>query len=223
MIQNPLPKLKSLEKQKKKGGKKTVKTMACPSMSLDLNPVQHLFGGILKRSNKNTSIKAELEIYLKKGRMRPVFKIVHLSIYLFLNLSWSKYFTGHVPQRCTYFWFILYICASSACGETCIISLYLPKIIRVVIVVFSFFLSFFVLWAHCLAKSLWGSLNRLPFPSGKSIQVTDTESWLQSQWPLKSWKCLLIFSIWLSLMCQTVIQQSPVLLLLVTQLPKEEE
>lgn len=88
MIQNPLPKLKSLEKKKKKGKKKPpVKTMACPSMSLDLNPVQHLFRGILKRSNKNTSIKAELEIYLKKGRMRPVFKIVHLSIYLFLNLS----------------------------------------------------------------------------------------------------------------------------------------
>lgn len=65
--------------------------MACPSMSLDLNPVQHLFRGILKRSNKNTSIKAELEIYLKKGRMRPVFKIVYLSIYLFLNLKiWNE-------------------------------------------------------------------------------------------------------------------------------------
>lgn len=79
--------MKVSREEKEERGEKTVKTMACPSMSLDLNPVQHLFGGILKRSNKNTSIKAELEMYLKKGRMRPVFKIVHLSIYLFLNLS----------------------------------------------------------------------------------------------------------------------------------------
>jgi len=28
---------------------------------------------------------------------------------------------------------------------------------------------------HCLAKSLWGTLNRLCFPSGESIQVTNTE------------------------------------------------
>lgn len=55
-----------------------------------------------------------------------------------------------------------------------------------------------VLWTHCLAKSLWGSLNRLCFPSGESIQVTDTESWLQSKWPLKSWKCLLIWHLTIS-------------------------
>lgn len=55
-----------------------------------------------------------------------------------------------------------------------------------------------VLWTHCLAKSLWGSLNRLHFPSGKTIQVTDTESWLQSKWPLKSWKCLLIWHLMIS-------------------------
>lgn len=55
-----------------------------------------------------------------------------------------------------------------------------------------------VLWTHCLAKSLWGSLNRLCFPSGESIQVTDTESWLHSEWPLKSWKCLLIWHLTIS-------------------------
>lgn len=55
-----------------------------------------------------------------------------------------------------------------------------------------------VLWTHCLAKSLWGSLNRLCFPSGESIQVTDTESWLQSKWPLKSWKCFLTWHLTIS-------------------------
>lgn len=64
-----------------------------------------------------------------------------------------------------------------------------PKHIRLVIVIF----FFSVLWTHCLAKSLWGSLNRLCFPSGESIQVTDTESWLESKWPLQSWKYRLIW------------------------------
>lgn len=55
-----------------------------------------------------------------------------------------------------------------------------------------------VLWTHCLAKSLWGSLSRLCFPSGESIQVTDTESWPQSKWPLKSWKCFLTWHLTIS-------------------------
>lgn len=69
-----------------------------------------------------------------------------------------------------------------------------PKHIRLVIVIF----FFSVLWTHCLAKSLWGSLNRLCFPSGESIQVTDTESWLQSKWPLKSGKCVPIWHLTIS-------------------------
>lgn len=74
--------------------------------------------------------------------------------------------------------------------------------IRLVIVIFILHVCVYVCvrvpWTQCLAKSLWGSLNRLCFPSGESIQVTDTESWLQSKWPLKSWKCLLIWHLTIS-------------------------
>lgn len=55
-----------------------------------------------------------------------------------------------------------------------------------------------VLWTHSLAKSLWGSLNRLCFPSGESIQVTDTKSRLYSKWPWKSWKSFLIWHLTIS-------------------------
>lgn len=79
-------------------------------------------------------------------------------------------------------------------GETCIFSQYLANAYQTC----HCNLFFFVLWTHCLAKSLWGSLNRLCFPSGESIQVTDTEGWPQSKWPLTSWKCLLIWRLTIS-------------------------
>lgn len=81
------------------------------------------------------------------------------------------------------------VSASLCCGETCIFSQYLAKAYQTC----HCNLFFSVLWTHCLAKSLWGSLNRLCFPSGESIQVTDTESWLESKWPLQSWKYRLIW------------------------------